>query len=298
MGGYEGSVRTRRRRASRVIVGATRLTIVAAACLALGAGVARAARADVSADWSVSPNWSGYAATSPAGSTVSFTSATATWTVPKATCATKDAGAFSTIWVGLGGYVTTQKTEQVGTNSNCDAKGKPIYWAWFELAPYPAYTISNKVGVGDTITGTVKIVNQDFGVVQMQVQNLTRGWTFSRNINWSVPDVSSAEWIVSAPASCVRFVCHQASLANFGQAGMTGISAVGNAQTGTLTNPDWKVIPIQLVPATLNVPTLNPEAPGGGKGKAASPAGATPGPVSTDGSAFNIQWVAVASRGL
>ncbi len=298
MGGYRGSVRAHRRRVVGVIGGATRLTAVAAACLGLSAGVTQASRSDVSAEWSVSPNWSGYAAMSPAGATISFTSVTATWNVPTAKCASKDAGAFSTIWVGLGGYVTTQKTEQVGTDSNCDKKGKPTYWAWFEVAPFPAYTIPNKVGVGDTITGTVKIVNESFGVVQMQVQNLTRGWTFTRNINWSAPDTTSAEWIVSAPAACVGFVCHQASLANFGQAGMTGISAVGNAQTGTLTNPDWKVVPIQLVPSMMNVPTLNPEATSSGRGRAASPAGATPGPISTDGSAFSIQWVAVASRGL
>ena len=251
----------------------------------------------MSPNWSVSPNWSGYAATSPTGGTVSFTSVTGTWTVPTATCAAKDAGAFSTVWIGLGGYTTTQKTEETGTDSNCDAKGKPSYWAWFELVPYPSYTIPSKVGAGDTITGTVKIVNEAFGVVQMQVQNLTRGWTFTRNFNWSLPDTSSAEWIVSAPAACVRFVCHQASLTNFGQAGMTGISAVGNGVPGTLTDPDWNVIPIQLVPSTMTVPTLNPDA-SAGKGRAASPAGANPGPVSTDGSAFNVQWVAVASRGL
>ncbi len=190
------------------------------------------------------------------------------------------------------------RTEEAGTDSACSAKGKPIYWAWFEIVPYPAYTIPRKVAPGDMVTASVKILYEGLGVARVQVQNLTRGWTFTRNLSSSQPDTSSAQWIVSAPASCKGFVCKQASLANFGQAGMTGISAVGNGQTGTLSNPDWKVVPVQLVPSTLTVPTLNPEASSTGKGKAASPAGATPGPVSTDGSAFNVQWVAVATRGL
>src|SRR5450755_1304607 len=52
----------------------------------------------------VSPNWSGYVATSPPGRTISYTSVTGTWTVPEAHCDGIKAGTYSTVWVGLGGY--------------------------------------------------------------------------------------------------------------------------------------------------------------------------------------------------
>jgi hypothetical protein len=274
-----------------------RLATVAAACVGLSVGVAAASTSETS-DSSVSPNWSGYAATSPAGSPVSFTTVSGTWKVPVAKCAAKDAGAVATVWVGLGGYGGGPRTEEAGTNSSCSAKGKPIYWAWFELVPYPATTIEKMVAPGDTITGSVRILDEGLGVAQVQIQNQTRGWIFTRKLSVSQPDTSSAEWIVSAPATCVRFDCKQASLANFGQAGMTGISAVGNSRPGTLASTAWKVVPIQLVPSVLNVPTMNPDAPSGDRGRALSPAGANPGPVSNDGSAFKVQWVAVAKRGL
>jgi hypothetical protein len=146
------------------------------------------------------------------------------------------------------------------------------------------------------MTGLVKILG--ISLVELQIQDVTSGWTFSRNITFSAADGSTAEWISEAPASCLRFVCHEANLANFGSVDMTGISATGNGQTGTLTNPDWNVIPIQLVPGQMLVPTLNPEASSTQKGHANSPAGATPGPPSADGTSFTQTWVPVAHSGL
>ncbi|MBV8079758.1 MAG: hypothetical protein JO186_05205 [Actinobacteria bacterium] len=248
----------------------------------------------------VSPNWSGYVATGQDGSPVKYTSVTGTWTVPAATCnGAASYGGSSTAWVGLGGY-TTKNQEEVGTDSNCSAKGKPIYYAWFEFVPFISYNVfpapPDVVAVGDTITGTVKIVSTT--MVEVQVVDQTKNWTFDKTVAFSSQDTSTAEWIVEAPADCVRWTCHEANLANFGAITMHGISAVGNGSTGTLSDPDWKVIPIQLVPSKVSVPTLNPDAPTPQKQTASSPAGATPGPVSADGSAFSINWVAVANGGL
>ena len=271
-------------------------TVAAAALVSIGTG--QVSRAAVSPNWSASPNWSGYAATNPDGATVSFSTVTGTWKVPVATCRSKDAGAASTVWVGLGGYTGGSRTEQTGTDSSCDAKRKPRYWAWFELAPYPANSIPNLVEPGDRITGTVTILKQGFGVVQMQVQNRTRGWTVTRKLSSSQPDTSSAEWIVSSVATCARFgECAQASLANFGRAGMTEISAVGNSRRGNLASAAWKIIPLHLVPGTLTVPTLNPDG-AATRSRAVSPAGASPGPVAKGGGAFKVKWVAVATRGV
>jgi hypothetical protein len=146
------------------------------------------------------------------------------------------------------------------------------------------------------MTGLVKILSPT--LVMLQIQNQTRNWTFSRNITFSTQDTSTAEWISEAPAACVYWVCHEANLANFGTVTMRNISAVGDGNTGTLSDPDWNVTALQLVPTKLSVPTLNPDASTPPKSAASSPAGATPGAFSPDGTTFSIQWVAVANRGL
>jgi hypothetical protein len=74
-------------------------------------------------------------------------------------CRLGDRGASSAVWVGLGGFVTaTPKVEQVGTDSNCNRSGRPSYLAWFEVVPYPAYTIRSKVGPGDVVFGSVRLL--------------------------------------------------------------------------------------------------------------------------------------------
>lgn len=284
---------------------ATRVTTLAALGLAsvgLSAAAAQAARAsasDSSPAMAVTPNWSGYVVTGSSTAPVTYSSVTGTWTVPTATCNTPSAaGGSSTVWVGLGGY-TTKNQEEVGTDSNCNAKDKPTYYAWFELVPYIAYPVpsNDQVSPGDTMTGTVNILSPT--LVQLQIQDQTRNWNFSRTITFSSQDTSTAEWISEAPAACLRFVCHEANLTNFGSVTMRSISAVGNGATGALNNPNWTTIPIQLVPTKLNIPTLNPEqTQTPPKAKAASPAGATPGPPSPDGSSFGITWVPVASPGV
>jgi len=245
----------------------------------------------------VSPNWSGYVAQGPYGTPTSYTSVTGTWTVPVATCGAHSAGGISSAWVGLGGY-TTSRQEEVGTDTSCDANGKPLYFAWFELVPFISYNVppANKINAGDTMTGLVKILS--ISLVQLQITDQTRGWTFSRSITYGPLDTTSAEWIVESPASCLRFICHEANLTNFGALTMRNISAVGNGSTGNLSDPDWVVTPVQLIPTKLTVPTLAPEVSDTTQGQATSPAGATPGPASPDGSAFTDTWVAVANRGV
>lgn len=238
----------------------------------------------------VSPNWSGYIATGSQSDPISFSSVTGTWTVPTASCTAGGGPSSSTVWVGLGGY-TTKYQEEVGTDTNCSSSGQPVYYAWFELVPYIAYTIKEKVLPGDTVTGLVKSLS--ISLVELEVTDQTQGWTWSRNITFSMQDISTADWIVEAPETCLWYVCSEANLANFGSVGMTAVSATTSAgETGTLTDPNWTVLPIQLVPSPVLIANLNPEAPGPTQtGKASSPAGATPGPVSPDGSSFSVTWV-------
>jgi Peptidase A4 family len=296
------------------------LGLASAQTLRAAAGAAQSAVA-ISAAASnpvISPNWSGYVATGRPGSPVSYSSVTGTWTEPTVTCARGDSGSFSTIAVGLGGFgANAQSDEQVGADANCGASGKPAYYAWFDLAPYPSYSVPHKVRPGDTLTATVSIISTKRPPwVEVQVENVTRNWTFTREISWvsagqflvapgaqntggqSTPDTSSAEWLVEAPSSCHAFTCAQASLANFSSVSMTKISAVANGSSGTLTDSDWKVTRLRLVPGQVRVPSYPQATPfardPAQKGIAASPAGANPGGTSTDGHAFKVKWVAVA----
>ncbi len=255
----------------------------------------------------VTPNWAGYVASEPGKPPVAryFTSVTGTWTVPAANCTHTKGAASSTVWVGLGGY-NSRDQEEVGTDSNCSKAKKPSYYAWFELVPYLSYRafpkISDKVSPGDTVTGLVKVISPT--LVELRLHDRTRGWTFMKKITYSSQDTSTADWIVEAPADCVGYYCHEANLANFGKVAMRDISMKGKGVTGTLNSPNWKVIPIRLVPSKLTVPTLLP-GPNSAKsttpvrkGRAQSPAGATPGAVSRDGRSFDLKWVPVATRGL
>jgi len=249
----------------------------------------------------VTPNWSGYVATAPAGSDRYFASATGTWTVPRAHCRPGKRASSSTVWVGLGGFHSGNQ-EEVGTNSNCSASGKPSYFAWFELVPYLSYhafpEIKNEVRPGDRITGLVRVINPR--LVELRLQNRTRGWTFMRRINYTSQDTSTAEWVVEAPAVCVRYFCHEADLAHFDDVTIDGISATAHNRKGTLIDPRWDVYRVRLVPAKLKVPTILPSPTIDKskvpirKGIAVSPAGATPGALPADGRSFTVKWVAVA----
>ena len=247
----------------------------------------------------VSPNWSGYALTGPEGSSVSYSRITGTWTVPSVRCGRSAAGAASAVWVGLGGYrldagTTRGRVEQVGANADCDASGRPKYYAWFEIVPFPAYTIKSRVLAGDTITASVRIVPP--AIVELQVNNRTRHWIFARRITWGSSDLSSAEWIVEAPVNCVRFVCAEAPLANFGVVTISGIAVSRGSASGTLTTPAWTAVPIRLVPGPVGSPVPAPAGLGGNENTpvikpSGAPFGATPGRPSADGTAFRVSWL-------
>ena len=271
-----------------------RIAVFAVGALALGTGAAQARHAaaakpivpdgDVTAAQQLNPFWSGYVLTGPADATVTFTHVTGTWRVPTVSCGREASS--SAVWVGLGGYAT-QVLEQVGVNANCDAHGKPFYFAWYELVPDIARNIHAKVFPGDTITSSVRITH--FALVALHVEDRTRHWSFTRKITWGTSDTGSAEWITEAPNNCRRNYCQVASLANFGKVTFENIAATGNGSLGTLSNPDWTAIPLRLVPG-VHTPL------GSGFAVAShSHAGATPGSVSSDGRAFGISWVAHAT---
>ena len=141
-------------------------------------------------------NWAGYAlSTAPA-----YTSVHATWTVPAANCESGQAS-MSAFWVGLGGFSPTATgVEQIGTASNCDGKGEPSYFAWYELFPAPAQAVPVDVTPGDTVDASVT-ANGD-GTYTLTLNS------FSTVQTGPAADNTSAEWIAEAPATCTQKFTH------------------------------------------------------------------------------------------
>ena len=213
------------------------------------------------------PNWAGYAATAPSGTSMTFTSVHGSWREPVVSCAAGGAGMASAIWVGLGGFISGDPgLEQIGTNANCDARGRPTYFAWFEVLPYIAYPIKAKVRPGDSLTASVSV---DGYAVRLQLRNLTRRWSVTKDLSSETPDTSSAEWIVEAPIGCNAYACAPKRLANFGSVSITDLAAGTTSDSSALTDPSWSISAIRLANAT---------------------SGATPGPLSVGGDAFTVAW--------
>jgi hypothetical protein len=229
---------------------------------------------------STSVNWSGYALQDVNAAGLQFTSVTGTWTVPvtKCTGASTESAAF---WVGLGGSSETSTgLEQTGTAADC-TNGTARYYAWYEILPAAAIEVSLKIKPGDQITTSVNVKGT---TTLVQIKNRTRKTSFTKALQVAAPDLSSAEWVAEAPASCTSGgQCTVLPLANFGTVTFTRAAAIASLHPGTITDPTWAADAINLVPQQS------------GRFSTLTTAGATPGPLSADGRSFGVSWVANAT---
>jgi Peptidase A4 family len=147
-----------------------------------------------------STNWSGYAAT---GANGAFSSVSASWTEPTATCTSSGGGrhgrggsdSYAAFWVGLDGY-SSDSVEQTGTDSDCDGT-TPDYYGWYEMYPADPVYYTNTVKPGDSISASVTFSGTE--TYTLVLQDSTEGWTQTQTINESGFDRSSAEVITEAP---------------------------------------------------------------------------------------------------
>ena len=135
-------------------------------------------------------NWGGYAATGSG-----FTSVSATWTEPSATCnSTNDLYA---PWVGIDGYGSST-VEQTGVATDCSS-GSPVDQAWYEMYPAnPVYLSSGSypVRAGDVVHASVTYAGS--GRYKLTLNDATRGWTYSTTKSLSASR-TSAEVIIESP---------------------------------------------------------------------------------------------------
>jgi hypothetical protein len=236
------------------------------------------------------PNWSGYVATGRSSHPVAFRTVTGSWLVPAVRCTAGIARASAAVWVGLGGYVLAERStlEHLGTESSCDALGRPAYFAWFEVDPFLAFTIPNRLRARDAVTATVAVLPG--ARLRLALHDRTHRWAFARTISLFGQQTASAEWIVSTPANCIQTTCTLARLPEFATVRFSHIAATAGESTGTLARPAWHSTPVELTPENSSrVPTQRSTSssdPTGARGGA----GATPGPVSPDGDTFTVSW--------
>jgi hypothetical protein len=175
-------------------------------------------------------NWAGYGLTM----LPSYTSVQGSWNVPTANCASGQASE-SAAWVGLGGFGPhASGIEQIGTATNCDGKGQPSYFAWYEMFPAPAVMLG-PVNAGDAINASV-VANAD-GTYTLTING--------HSVTATAPtggDNSSAEWIAEAPATCNPGTCRVLPLTDFGSVTFSNMNA------STFDGPMFKIIMITRSP--------------------------------------------------
>jgi hypothetical protein len=268
--------------------------IPALACLAF------AAPASAAETEAVSQNWAGYEAASSSGN--GFSAVSGGWTQPTAKCTAGEA-TYSAFWVGLGGGGgQSNALEQAGTQSDCTASGQAIYYAWYELVPSAPVKLGIKISPGDSIWTRVAVSGS---AVTIQLSDRTTGQSVAKTVTMTgaTPDTSTAEWIAEAPSACdgsTMSQCTPLPLADFGTVRFHNAYTTSNGHTGSVSDPNWSSEAIEL--SSQGAGGLL----GGGYGgygfgqdysayMSSSSAGAAPTSLSSDGTAFSVEYGAQAS---
>lgn len=172
-----------------------------------------------------SSNWSGYAAT---GST--FTDVKGSWVEPSVTCSSRRSQ-YASFWVGLDGY-SSSTVEQIGSDSDCNGRNQPSYYAWYEMYPSNSVEIPLSVAAGDTLSAEVSFTGTN--TYTLTINDSRTGGTYTTTQTLSGAARSSAEWIAESPEIC-SVACSLASLPDFGTVGFGGASATGIGLTGSIS---------------------------------------------------------------
>jgi Peptidase A4 family len=182
-----------------------------------GASASAVARAHGARTTDESTNWSGYAVT---GGNGAFSSVSASWKEPTATCSSRSAQ-YASFWVGLDGFASNS-VEQTGTDSDCSGR-TPQYYGWYEMYPANPVNFTNAVSPGDSFTASVTFSGTE--TYTLVLKDVSKGWTQTITKNQSGLDRSSAEVITEAPSSQSGVL----PLANFGTVSYSASTANGTS---------------------------------------------------------------------
>jgi len=219
----------------------------------------------------ITTNWAGYAVDSTVGS---VTDVKGSWIVPPVTCTSSTTR--SAFWVGIDGNNNNMATvEQTGTSSFCEG-GSPVYFAWYELVPANAVTISLSVQPGDVISAEVSYSSTNGGEFSFTMTDATSGAPpFHATATLSAAQESSAECIAESPL----VGGNPQPPAEFGTV-LFGSDNTGVAQSCWAT-VEGQTGPIGSLPGAVPV-AMNIDF---GQYQL------VPSTLSTDGSSFSVTWV-------
>jgi hypothetical protein len=189
-------------------------------------GVHQSARTATGRVINYSSNWSGYAVT---GGT--FTTATASWTQPAASCTRGDGETDMSPWVGIDGF-SSSTVEQTGSSADCDGSSVD-YYAWYEMYPANVVVINKTVKAGDSFTGTV--THTGGTSYTLKLTDNTQGWTNSVTKSLSADD-SSAEAVLEMAAN---------NLTKFSTDPFTGFTVDGSP-VGSYTGSQYTIYQMEI----------------------------------------------------
>lgn len=200
-------------------------------------------------------NWSGYAVANFETS-ATYTGASGTWTVPTAQAAPGYSNAYSSSWVGIGGFCTNSTCTnvdssliQLGTDQFWSSSGGATYSAWYELIPNGPVSISLPIAAGDIVTASLTD-GPSATIAGSAVAPATKpsggghgkghgggggssgqNWTLQMSVtssggasaSWNTSvtydsSLLSGEWIEEAPTGCIGRHCEVLPLANYATA--------------------------------------------------------------------------------
>jgi hypothetical protein len=208
-------------------------------------------------------NWSGYAAMPSNGQRQLVTAVSGTWTVPSITGVTGTVPNQSSTWVGIDGD-GSPTVEQIGTAqdfafNSYSGSGQAWYYAWYEMYPAAAVTITSMViHPGDTMSAAVSYASGQF---TLQIRDITTGQSFSTVQTAPSAQRASAEWVVEAPA----FNNVPQIMPNFGVATFSAASATIGGVSGPINSPAWSHTSFNVgVPGAFNEDSTGPLNSSGG----------------------------------
>jgi hypothetical protein len=237
---------------------------------ALGSAVTNPAILAV--NYGFSANWSGYVALEQAP----YSSVSASWTVPTATCPPSSTS-YSAQWVGIDG-LGDNSVEQDGTDAAC-INGVAQYWAWYEMygsdfnSGNPE-TVAYTVSPGDQITASVSVVGSTW-TLAIADSSQTPAWSSSTTVASPspAPRQTSAEWIVERPELCQGSSCSMGNLAQFSPVTFSNATATADGSAQSIAALDG--VPVEMTSSDSNSTIL-----------------AQPGVLDTTGASFTDDWYA------
>lgn len=200
--------------------------------------------------YTVSHNWAGHVVRVRGG----YSEVSGSWRVPGAKCTGPPTD--SSTWIGLGGFDSTDRIEQIGTSTSCTATttefGPGIAYStpFLEIVPHPEQEPSRVVDPGDHVSASVAVAGDE---VTLMLHDVTRHWTFVKRIHAGPLDTTTADWVQEDPGECFAAVitigCPVSAYAEFTPVTFThsGARATLTGRTGSISSRGWEDVRVACI---------------------------------------------------